>query len=238
MRRYTLLWLLPAVAAFGAPSLLAPTSVLAPATAPAGDLDELQAEYTAAFEAWKAKFDVAQGRERSTLRKEHPAKDFWDRFEASGKAGEGRAYQWMLDHAKDLGLKRDERGPVIQQLYTALLEGSADQGWFDEVVSRIIRDARYLEAGALQRWLEAASEDAKSTMARALARVSHAQLLTESDDAGLVAMGKRMLAEYEEKNIAVGATALDFSASTIDGHRFKLSDYRGKVVLVDFYGFW
>jgi peroxiredoxin len=25
---------------------------------------------------------------------------------------------------------------------------------------------------------------------------------------------------------------------TIDGHQFKLSDYRGKVVVLDFYGFW
>jgi len=239
MRRYTPLWLLPAVAAFGAPSLLAPTTVLAPSTAAhAGDLEGLQEEYQVAFEAWKAKFDLAQGRERSALRKEHPAREFWGRFEAAGKAGEGRAYQWMLDHAKDLGLKRDERGPVIQEVYSALLEGSKNKDWFDEVVSRIVRDARYLDAGSLRRWLEAASEDAGSTMARALARVSHAQLLTESDDAELVALGERMLAEYEKQNIAVGATALDFSASTIDGHRFKLSDYRGKVVLVDFYGFW
>ena len=32
--------------------------------------------------------------------------------------------------------------------------------------------------------------------------------------------------------------APDFDAKTIDGHEFKLSDYRGKVVLLDFYGFW
>lgn len=236
MRRHTLLWLLPALA--GAPAALALTGALAPAEARAGDLEALRAEYQASFEVWKAKFDVAQGRDRSALRKQHPAKDFWDRFDAEGKAGEGRAYQWMLDHAKDLGLKRDERGPVIQRLYTALLESSADQRWFDEVVSRIVRDARYLDAGDLERWLEAASEDAKSAMACALARISHAQLLTESEDASVVAIGERMLADYEKKHLAVGATALDFSASTIDGHQFNLSDYRGKVVLVDFYGFW
>jgi peroxiredoxin len=36
----------------------------------------------------------------------------------------------------------------------------------------------------------------------------------------------------------VGKPAPDFYAETIDGHAFKLSDYKGKVVLLDFYGFW
>ena len=35
-----------------------------------------------------------------------------------------------------------------------------------------------------------------------------------------------------------GSTAPDFKGSTIDGFQFELSEYRGKVVLLDFYGFW
>ena len=36
----------------------------------------------------------------------------------------------------------------------------------------------------------------------------------------------------------VGEAAPDISGVDIDGKEFKLSDYRGKVVLLDFWGFW
>lgn len=39
-------------------------------------------------------------------------------------------------------------------------------------------------------------------------------------------------------NLAVGMPCPDFSALDAEGAAFKLSDYKGKVVLVDFWGFW
>jgi len=46
--------------------------------------------------------------------------------------------------------------------------------------------------------------------------------------------------EYSARTEAliVGKPAPDFAGKTIDGYEFRLSDYRGKVVLLDFYGFW
>jgi hypothetical protein len=38
--------------------------------------------------------------------------------------------------------------------------------------------------------------------------------------------------------LAVGNRAPDFEAQDLEGTRFKLSDYRGKVVVLDFWGFW
>jgi cytochrome oxidase Cu insertion factor (SCO1/SenC/PrrC family) len=43
---------------------------------------------------------------------------------------------------------------------------------------------------------------------------------------------------YEYRNLSVGCVAPDFHAEDVDGAAFQLSDYRGKVVLVDFWGFW
>jgi len=40
------------------------------------------------------------------------------------------------------------------------------------------------------------------------------------------------------KNLRVGKTAPDIKAPDLDGKEFKLSDYRGKVVLLDFWGNW
>ncbi|MDQ2985173.1 MAG: redoxin domain-containing protein [Armatimonadota bacterium] len=43
---------------------------------------------------------------------------------------------------------------------------------------------------------------------------------------------------FAMENLGVGMTAPDFTATDQDGVTFKLSDYRGKVVVVDFWGFW
>jgi cytochrome oxidase Cu insertion factor (SCO1/SenC/PrrC family) len=37
---------------------------------------------------------------------------------------------------------------------------------------------------------------------------------------------------------AVGKKAPEIKGEDLDGKAFKLSDYRGKVVLLDFWGFW
>ena len=58
------------------------------------------------------------------------------------------------------------------------------------------------------------------------------------DDAAREERGEELLEAYEEKYISVGAQAIDFTGTTFEGHEFKLSDYKGKVVLLDFYGFW
>jgi hypothetical protein len=41
-----------------------------------------------------------------------------------------------------------------------------------------------------------------------------------------------------EVNLAIGNVAPDFTTKDADGVEFKLSDYRGKVVVLDFWGFW
>jgi len=43
---------------------------------------------------------------------------------------------------------------------------------------------------------------------------------------------------FEARKLAIGKTAPDIEGEDIDGVMFKLSDYRGKVVLLDFWGDW
>ena len=43
---------------------------------------------------------------------------------------------------------------------------------------------------------------------------------------------------FEVRNLAVGKVAPDIEGEDIDGVKFKLSDYRGKVVVLDFWGDW
>ena len=43
---------------------------------------------------------------------------------------------------------------------------------------------------------------------------------------------------FELRNLAVGKTAPDIVGDDLDGKSFKLSDFRGKVVVLDFWGNW
>jgi hypothetical protein len=43
---------------------------------------------------------------------------------------------------------------------------------------------------------------------------------------------------FRYTNLVVGKTCPDFETVDADGNAFKLSDYRGKVTVVDFWGFW
>jgi len=43
---------------------------------------------------------------------------------------------------------------------------------------------------------------------------------------------------FAMRNLRVGAQAPDIAGKDMDGVAFKLSDNRGKVVVLDFWGFW
>ena len=58
-----------------------------------------------------------------------------------------------------------------------------------------------------------------------------------------VADGDRLLKSARNqlfilKNLSVGSTAPEITGVDLDGKEFKLSDYRGKIVFIDFWGDW
>ena len=44
--------------------------------------------------------------------------------------------------------------------------------------------------------------------------------------------------KHAPADLAVGKLAPEISGVDVDGRKFKLSDYRGKVVVLDFWGDW
>ena len=43
---------------------------------------------------------------------------------------------------------------------------------------------------------------------------------------------------FQKEKLQIGMTAPDIVGDDLDGSEFKLSDYRGKVVVLDFWGDW
>src|SRR5262245_35511516 len=63
-------------------------------------------------------------------------------------------------------------------------------------------------------------------------------VLFKSNRGGGATAQKRPTPTDVQTGIEVGQIAQDISAEDIDGVPFKLSDYRGKVVVLDFWGHW
>ncbi len=63
---------------------------------------------------------------------------------------------------------------------------------------------------------------------------NHPKLPYRGQDLAKYAKGKLFAA----RNLAIGKTAPDIVGKDVDGKEFKLSDYRGKVVVIDFWGDW
>jgi len=56
---------------------------------------------------------------------------------------------------------------------------------------------------------------------------------------GRMTAGKKAESDlFEARNLTIGKASPDIEGEDIDGVAFKLSDYRGKVILLDFWGDW
>jgi hypothetical protein len=66
------------------------------------------------------------------------------------------------------------------------------------------------------------------------------QMLAEAEKlaAGTLLAERIAAPRFEQERLQIGMTAPDIEGADVDGTPFKLSDYRGKVVVIDFWGFW
>lgn len=70
----------------------------------------------------------------------------------------------------------------------------------------------------------------------AAARSAFARLKKEFGDTNYATQADAYL--FELDNLSIGKVAPDFEATDEKGVKFKLSDFRGKVTVIDFWGFW
>ncbi len=95
----------------------------------------------------------------------------------------------------------------------------------NQAKSKLIQaSALYAAAGVLKRTNQKQSRALYSDLIRRYASTRYAKL------------GKASL--FELDNLQIGMVAPDFEIEDENGSRWKLSDYRGKVIVLDFWGFW
>jgi hypothetical protein len=220
-------------------------------------LDALLEAHTAADLTWREAMLELRGKERRELKKVNPAAHFLADFQQAADAGSGRAKLWLAAHLGDASdMKASEVKKVLSPLFGELCNNFATEDIAPQILEALIGSKRWLDARERASLLGAFAANCNNHALEgdALgAELAFYQTGKESGDAELAAqIEARLVADYPDTEAGasiwgkgnknsfrgVGTAAPDFPAVDTSGEAFRLSDYRGKVVMLDFWGFW
>ena len=218
----------------------------------ANELTELRAAYRKAQQDWMAPLTNAKtDAERAKVRLEpgaHPNGTFLPKFKDLAERAKGTAVAFdaglfVLQNEHNLDLRKD--------LAIQLMADHADSAKLDAVVASLA----YVDQDATL--LAALAKLGKHSPHRSVqAAVLMAQVGTGYSNGVVTPDQKLMLekvaADYADtshgtqaksalqilEHYAPGCTPPDFSGPGVDGKEVKLSDFRGRVVMIDFWGYW
>lgn len=186
-----------------------------------------------------------------------PAPDFFAAFDALAAEGSFEALAWTLRHYHPALPRPEQRADFVRRA-AALLPAPADavRGASRSVRGQIGRRGVLDTATgmSLLRVMELGLADPEESAAAAFARARllESEATSDADEAAARAELKRIFGAYEGtragdragrrlfelENLAIGMIAPDITGQDVDGNPMKLTDFRGKVVVLDFWGFW
>lgn len=190
------------------------------------------------------------------LRRANPAAEFAPRFEAAAAAAAGTAAAvpflvWLAGHApREAGaaaiatVMADHRSDpriahAVARLSTIGLQLGVDR--VEQHLAAVlacnedagVRAQAHYTRASLHVGTRAAR---RSEELRAQAVADLRAVLAAAPDASLQRLATDLL--YEAEHLEPGLPAPEIAGEDLDGTPFELSDYRGKVVLLDFWGDW
>lgn len=239
--------------------------VVAPAQAQTPGPNEyplLEQSYGAAENAYKKKLEQLTKQGAPTTSLVHPAIEFLQRFQSLADRGEGRALLWLGAHLHEARpeLEKDAAATARLACYDRIVEEYTGANWIrdlarsitslyyafgreriDSLVERFVARCKNPEAVAEALYRCAAEARRAKDEARAdslTERIKKDLPETEYGRRARGITGPAALMGDAKVGLAIGNVAPDFTTQDADGVEFKLSDYRGKVVVLDFWGFW
>lgn len=220
------------------------------------------ADYDAAYKAWlKPYTDAKTDEERNKVKldfEKMPAKAFLPKAVAFAQKAKGSevgasAWIWVFSYAGQTQASGAQKraldalladyitSPKIAQLAQTLQYGGPELSQADaEAALKTILE-KSPEADVRAQALASLAGlnmpyEGSTEAQRAAAETYLGRLMAEYPSSRAAAQARGAL--FELKNLQIGMPAPDFEATDEKGNKFKLSDYRGKVVIVDFWGFW
>jgi len=240
---------------------LASAQTAEPASVPSPDYqseyDSLEKDFKEAQEAFYKAYSEIDGEEAQMAfwsdASKNPNQIFAARYRAfAERAGShpaaAKAWMWFLQSSQDA----DEKARVVDRMLENFLDAPAiaDFAQFLQYAEwsigrpktvgalRTIREKSQNELGRQTATLTLGivQMNATSEAGKAESRALLDELLREAPDSP---SGKRAVGYlYELDHLQIGMIAPEIEGTDSEGKSFKLSDYRGQVVVLDFWGFW
>jgi hypothetical protein len=220
---------------------------------------ELEREFALAWQGYQTTIAqlTQQGVEASKW-PPSPVGDFWARCEPFADRGETGAVRWCVAYSESLELSPAEKIQFRRELFGKWAKSLPEGQALNDVVRMLNTEARADRlglapvsamlaeiAGRMQdKSLRAEARATRASVHLAAGGPANVQLARESialateDDPRSETLVKARGRLFQLDRLQVGMTCPDFTAKDVDGVEFKRSDYLGKVVVLDFWGFW
>ena len=220
----------------------------------------LASKYAAAEKAYFVALDLARKQGQTAVQSGlvHPIAEYFARFEALVAEGDGHALLWTALRVEAAHPEREKPANAKDTLalLTRVTLEHASAPWLKELVVALSAAYVALPPAELDTLVETLVQKCpdRELAAEALYRAGAAWKRSKAD--GAAERSKffldRVTKDFADTNfgkghggegtatvgLTIGKLAPDFTAKDADGVEFKLSDYRGKVVVLDFWGFW
>jgi hypothetical protein len=227
----------------------------------AAEFESLSSAFNKAQTAYFEPYSKAQAdEERAKIQLDpelHPVKIYTPKFQDLAKRAEGtgvglKCWLWIVKHSDGSGSKSAPQ--AIQALTSRYLDSEdlVDLASYLRYASWSI--GKELTNSTLELLIDKSPH--KSVRAQATCSLAYA-LLEESPGAGAARDRAHELLEkvrsdyadtkaakqaehglFELDHLQIGMTVPEIEGTDVDGAAFKISDYRGKVVVLDFWGHW
>lgn len=244
-------------------ALVAQAPAAAPAQAPGPvEFAQLEIAFGSSLQEWRKKLEALKKADPAATAPPHPAIEFLPKFESLLERGEPRALLWIGAWLGDGRPQLAKEDALAQRwkCYERVVDEHSDAAWIrdftrsltsiyftfgaervDPLVERFTGRSKDKEAVAEALYRCAAEAKNKKQDQRAealLARLGKELPETEYGRRARGIKGAAAVIGEAKPGLNVGNLAPEFTAKDADGVEFKLSDYRGKVVVLDFWGFW
>jgi tetratricopeptide (TPR) repeat protein len=167
-------------------SVSGPAALAAPPLRTTEDLESIDAEYGKAFATWE---EACAGVRSKRNRPPHPAIDFFPRYRALAEGGTAAAIPWVVDHAKQAGVKLVERRKLIPTLLKRAFENHADESWMEQALFALAESRKLVDRETAIGWCTALADTSPHDSVRAASTYSWAEILANGGrtrDAGLM----------------------------------------------------
>jgi len=130
---------------------------------------------------------------------------------------------------------KDPKAPELFQEATKILRNLADKSTDKSIQAQAGLTLGEVLRGQYEKAYE--RKDPKAPEAYQEAENTLAEM-SKKAEGNFVLANQFKNALFELQKLSVGKPAMEIEAEDLDGKKFKLSDYRGKVVVIDFWGNW